>query len=1256
MKTLPSTRALLAVLFLLPLGACFGPRGASGPGLLEQAALAEKGGATSPRQLALAGFAASLLDSNSKRAVELWTRAAASEDPWALWGLAENARRTLDLRGRVGYSVRLCNAAPRHPLCAAAARACLGSLGESPALDAAIEAGALQVLQRGAAGEAAFLWRIAAAEVRRNRHDLAGASALFADSGSVSQAALWGPYSRFHYLDWQTAFPPEKGEAGAGAFGPIPLRSAASPDGRYSFAYEGTPADIEYWASDVQVAREGVYLARVAGRASYKLFVDGAPAFERRDFEDSVSEHSAARVRLAAGRHRLLLKVARGSERGDIAWALYREDGAPAQLSFFPASGPTTAPAPKLESAPAAYVDAASFAAALESEVGGMLADYVAARDAVERDPHGAKLLASALAERRPSAALLVLRGETLLADRSLPARIASGRANRDFDAALKLDPGEAWALQRLSVYARAEGRFDQSQELLEKAIQVASPSSWRPVLSQMRLAQARGVDSLAEEAARRALQFEPGLCEALSMRSDLARKREAVGEAQSLLEQMSACPGYLRALADQLRSRGELERARETLEKLRVEAPLDPAPILTEAQVLLAQDKPKEAAALLAQLEAAWPRAAIFHKRRADALERAGDAAGARAEREAALLLDGSDLKLRRALAALDGKELLDDLRQDGPEHIAAYRKEAPPESSAAAYLLDSSAVEAYPDGSFVERTHVVAKVVDQRGVDLLAEVHLPSGAEPLSLRTLKADGRVLEPEAIGGKDGISLPGVEVGDLVEYEYLNATGARGPASPGFAAPKFYFRIADGQLFHSIYAVRAPVGSGLEIDAHQMTAPAPEKAAAGEQVVIERRGMPPFIREPGATSLDEVMPFVQIGTGAGTAEMLAGFGDFLLDRTRLTPELVKFAKDAAQGLTGEAAVRAVYEKVMTEIKGQEGSLTSTAAGTLAQGRGSRTLLLKAAFDALGIRCRLLLVRPFSADPAKYRFPAAELYGYPALRVELAKGAIDLNPGVRFAPFGVLSPAAQQQEAALLPEPGETVQMTRTGGDRSIEPKLVRLSLSLSEDGTLSGEGEETYQGLDAAYLRQGLERLDSDQRRQAIEASIGRNFANAALAEFSIDAPEKSGAPVALRYRFTAYGAGRLEGGRLALPNGLFPVHLGRRFLALSERKLPMLVSDPDRLELTATIALPKGFALAGPPQAAKIDSPFGAFEHQETSAPGLLTVRETLSTPMQRVAPEQYPAFGQFASSVDQAQTRPLVFEGTTALPPQASR
>ncbi|WP_216627627.1 hypothetical protein, partial [Corallococcus exercitus] len=56
-----------------------------------------------------------------------------------------------------------------------------------------------------------------------------------------------------------------------------------------------------------------------------------------------------------------------------------------------------------------------------------------------------------------------------------------------------------------------------------------------------------------------------------------------------------------------------------------------------------------------------------------------------------------------------------------------------------------------------------------------------------------------------------MSLPGVQVGDSVEVEYLLPESDRGPAQPGFTASAFYFQIANGQGGPRQARSEAPLG-------------------------------------------------------------------------------------------------------------------------------------------------------------------------------------------------------------------------------------------------------------------------------------------------------------------------------------------------------------------------------------------------------------------------------------------------------------
>src|SRR5262249_54266877 len=230
-----------------------------------------------------------------------------------------------------------------------------------------------------------------------------------------------------------------------------------------------------------------------------------------------------------------------------------------------------------------------------------------------------------------------------------------------------------------------------------------------------------------------------------------------------------------------------------------------------------IAQKRFDAASQLLGTEQALWPRHAGLARQLGDVFEFWGKRAEAVTAREQALAIDGGDLTLRRALErARTGKEPLADYTIDTKTALAAYEGQRGAEDAAGAYVLDMAAIRVYPDGSMLDRIHIIQKILDQAGISELAEVSIPAGAQILTLRTLKPDGSSLEPESIEGKDTVSMPGVQVGDYVEYEFLEAHSPRGPGEPGFTAANFYFQIARMPNNWSTYAVIAPKGMNLSV--------------------------------------------------------------------------------------------------------------------------------------------------------------------------------------------------------------------------------------------------------------------------------------------------------------------------------------------------------------------------------------------------------------------------------------------------------
>jgi tetratricopeptide (TPR) repeat protein len=1256
----PSLPAFAVAALALALCGC-PKRVASPTSVLEAAAQRADQADADARTLALAGFHDWLYAAEPARAHERLERALGRDasEPWALYGLHLLARRGARLDEALGHALALVERAPDHPLAVTAARYAFNAVGTSPAKDERIVKAAGAALEKTPPGDTAHLLRSARALVHQHRGDPALAASL-AELGVVDRWAVLGPFSPWTILAFDLPLPPETDGGVEGPFstpfGEVHPRTLHFRDGRASLAGEVGDGNLFVLAADVTLPAGGTYVLRTVSSASHRVLVDGRQVVRRARFARAESTVSAAVVDLEAGVHRVMVVLSRDDGVGTLTLSVMGADGRPTSMVAAAARGPAPAgwaQAPssrrgKPRAGRHVFPDAEGLATALQDEVGPALSSFVAVRDGMVRDPDGARRVALPLLEGpNLSPALLALRAELWLEDGNLPARVARARATRDLEAALDRDPNDAGALLLRARLALEDGRHQEAGELLKRARAVADPPPPAVALVRARLDLALGLDAQAEARAREALGGSPGHCDALALLYDLARRREAAQAADEYVEKLQGCPGALGRQAEHARWRGRTERAIRLQEALYAQDPSQLGSLHALVALYVSARRFDDALARLEEALKAWPRSGDLLKRMADVHEFAGRRDTALRLRERALAFSGGDLALRRAVhRARTGRELLEEHAVDGDEALARYREQPGSRDVRSVLVLDAAAVEAFADGSRVDRIHIIQRALSQDGVSQVAEVHLPAGAAVLQLRTIKQDGTVLEPEDIEGKDSISMPGVEVGDYVQYEYLEAYAPRGPAQPGFAAPAFYFQLAEVPNVWSRYVVLAPKGTALKVDAHNMKARPVN--VEGEHVVYrhEERHVPAYLPEPNAPpSGNEFLPWVQAGAGAtGNDGLITLYGDAFGDRARLTSEVEAFAHAAAAGKKGEDAVRAVHAAVMQRIQGRDAGLAASAAGTLAQGRGSRLWTLKAALEALGIPTRVAAIRTIHVDPKPYLFPNEALLPYVALRAELPGGRqVWLDPAVRFGPFGRLPEQAEGQRAWLFPEPGRPLEETITPVADEREGKRVTLELTLLPDGTLVGEGEERYVGFEGAQLSEGLEGLPPDRREQALQTALARYFGGAEMDRLELDLITEVGQPLVVRYRFRAPGFARPEGDRLVLGPLTFPASLGRRFVQLGRRTTPLFLEGGESTVASLRLTLPEGRAVEGLLGELKIESDFGHFIRRESQKGRVVTLEEDFRLKMGRVQPPRYDDFAHFAGQVDLLQSRDLV-------------
>ena len=257
------------------------------------------------------------------------------------------------------------------------------------ATDDLILSRAAALLSGGLEGDAAQLLRSAVANIQLTRGELPEQMATLKDMGAPIACSLIGPLSAFHTLALAEPTAAEKTGQVSSSVLPAPLnaevRSLSFPDGRLSLSPEPAQGDLYVMAVDFDVAQAGVYVVRTVTGMDHAATLDGTLLFSRFTWASPAPTLTSRAVRLSAGTHRLMVRMARDDQQGQLNVQVMRLDGAPAQLVFRPATGPAkvwSAKSIELLSAPRGlYGSAAGLHAALFGRHARLLAQVRPERD-----------------------------------------------------------------------------------------------------------------------------------------------------------------------------------------------------------------------------------------------------------------------------------------------------------------------------------------------------------------------------------------------------------------------------------------------------------------------------------------------------------------------------------------------------------------------------------------------------------------------------------------------------------------------------------------------------------------------------------------------------------------------------------------------------------------------------------------------------------------------------------------------------------
>jgi hypothetical protein len=1123
------------------------------------------------------------------------------------------------------------------------------------------------------------------AAIRRWMNDRASAPAPFDASGlGLPQPWMATPrLSGWRQLDMETSFLPERERALSVRY----LSPAVAEDAPINYlkvrpviadgvnlAPRLGASGIYYMETFAQVAEAGDYWVYGSFAGAARLWIDGEEVLERA--EDSYgSGKRLRRVRLGAGSHRVLLKLSfQPGARDWFDMVLLRDgatalDGSKLTFSHTPPApgaaagsikllGPAREPA-DLEPLPEVKDVADAAPMALYLEALAALYDYKP-----QRFERAASALLAAHPKFAPGHALRAQQIQTLW---EVPGRQRDAAALQSLRAAHSADPDSVRHTLALGEWLKRQEKSEESRALLERAYKgavvtedggaqrvrhVKAIHAWASYL------EGQAWDAAAETVWVMALALEPADCVAAGRLQGLFRQRQDMRSPAAYTPKIAeACPALVESW---VYSQAELRD--QQLEQARAQAaryPWRADYALQLVRQLVRMELQEEADKVLAEAVARMPWESELRAEQVQATLAREGADAATLKMMEAIADNGMEERWLWMGAAFNGQLPLVDLLQDGPtvarEVVAASGAANTEQGDEAIYIIDFAAKQYLPDGTGVQITHTMVRLMTKNAIDSQAEVQIPRGAKVIHARTIKQDGAVRAPEEVSGKETLSMPGLAEGDFIEVAYLQFDEAPGSSRTQVDGTRFFFRMADISSKRSEFVLIDPPGEVLS----QHDAPRAERFnyKGSPALRFVRTDSPRPRAEPAAVAADEHLPWVQLLRVGTSMDPIAvtqrSYREVLRDGLRNSDAgkalFARWIKDADKK-RGADKLSALFRAAATHFPDPSPAAFSTELShALATKQGSPVVALKALYDQAKIPAHIYLARPRTEQEPLHPMLAASDYTGLLIRAQSEDGRwFWLDPSDPDAMFGAISDAYFGQPALCVTCEAPTTEQVPATGHRA-PLQAVDVTGELLATGELVGEVVYKLDGVRAVYVRGLLrERGEEAARLKLADALLSDVIPGAAVKGYAIEDESNPDKPIAVKIQFSRPQLARAgANGGLEVEVAMFREPLASQFGTLPARTVPLQIGFGRERTWSLSLKLPAGRAAKLVSESGKrqADSPFGEYQRAVSLSGDQLTITSALKSPAQRVTPKDYAAFRKWAIEVEQSSYLAFVIE-----------
>lgn len=983
-----------------------------------------------------------------------------------------------------------------------------------------------------------------------------------------------------------------------------------------------TAAGVFRAETSIDISAPGPYVLRISADCAVKLELDGNVLYDKNTQLSYFQSTQDTSIQLTFGRHHLVLWAETGHGGEQVVVQLVED-----------VPGSDSLDTPK------------SFPALLTAWLRATAALKVVDARAAEEELEKIQVVAP------DWAALHTANAFRIEQDLSIPAEIRENLVDQELQWALSLDAAQVIARQQMIRRLVRKGAVQAAETLVRDGVQlqrsVAHEEEGFSVLG-AQVADLQGYRPEAEAVLRGVVQSHPDSCEARRSLVEMLTDRPIEAkEWLNLPPGPGACPATIRMPTSLALRAGDGAAALRNVRALRAQEPEDDALFRDEIRALVLVNQHTEARELLFERLNRYPQLGEFGFWAADIAAELNDADTSRKEWSALSIGANVDSEHRRRLAVLGFDPILNAFRRNGAD-LAHRHEVSKTDGASAVYVLDDRIVVYFPDGSAAYRTHVLIQIRNEAAVDQLGELEVPFGAEMERVRTIKPDGRILEPEDIHEKESLSLVDLEVNDIIELASVRFEDPSVLPAPTRAAETFYFQSFDAPIVESrcvvVYAdnlepmfwVRS--GGGVMPEAiPDLTAP------PGFQVRAYRtRNLPQARLEPMAIQATKNLPRLTVATASW--EQIRGTIAARLNKLRRIPNDLRKNVDEIRSSTKSEVdqVGDVFRLIRRSSAESVGEFLQTSSEhTWAKKSGERAILLWSALTYGGWDADFILVHPADNNDDDLRDgPNWLRYNYPVVRVRTGEEELwlDLTSGDNV--FDYLPPSLHKRPGMDPFANGVHTEIWTPAFPAELELHTVFVNAYLSSDGELRGYVEEYQRGAMAMASRHFLILSDEEAALSAIQTRLGRSFPLATIDDVEIIDLREPDEPLRLRYSFAAPVAN--PNGRLVqeLEFRIFPEELGKNYAALPQRTTPLWVNAPTVQDIVIHLTVAPPLKFEETPHSTSFHNSLTTLDVTVEPKPASkegesLVIRKKWQFPAQIVEPEQYELLKATASRVD---------------------